>query len=140
MPVVSVRISDDELYGRLRQKAQHHGQGISTLAERLIDEGLRMETHPAVMFRVGPRGRRAALAAGPEIVDVIGALIGGDVPVDQRRSRAARLLNVSPDAVDAALAYYADFTDEIDEELAQRARAAQEAEAAWARQQALLES
>ncbi|WP_419946601.1 CopG family transcriptional regulator [Candidatus Poriferisodalis sp.] len=140
MPVVSVRISDDELYGRLRQNAQHHGQGISTLAGRLIDEGLRMEAHPAVMFRDGPEGRRAALAAGPEIVDVIGALIGGDVPVDERPARAAQLLNISPDAVDAALGYYADFTDEIDEELAQRARAAQEAEAAWARQRALLES
>ncbi len=99
-----------------------------------------MEAHPAVMFRDGPEGRRAALAAGPEIVDVIGALIGGDVPVDERPARAAQLLNISPDAVDAALGYYADFTDEIDEELAQRARAAQEAEAAWARQRALLES
>lgn len=140
MPVVSVRISDNELYDRLRQNARRHSQGISTLVERLIDEGLRMQTHPAVMFRDGPRGRRAALAAGPEIVDVIGALIGGDVPVDQRRARAADLLNISPAAVDAALAYYAEFTGEIDAGIAERAKAAEEAEAAWVRQRALLEA
>ena len=140
MPVVSVRISDDKLYGRLRQNARHHSQGISTLAQRLIDEGLRMETHPAVIFRDGPAGRRAALIAGPEIVDVIGALIGGDVPVDERRARAAHLLNISTSAVDAALAYYAEFTDEIDTELANRTQTAQEAEAAWTRQQALLKA
>jgi hypothetical protein len=140
MPVVSVRISDNELYDRLRQNARRHSQGISTLAERLIDEGLRMQSHPAVMFRDGPWGRRAALAAGPEIVDVVGTLMGGDVPAGQRRTRAAELLNISPAAVDAALRYYAEFTDEIDTEIAERARAAEEAEAAWVRQQALLDA
>ncbi len=99
-----------------------------------------MQAHPVVMFRNGPRGRRAALAAGPEIVDVIGTLIGGDVPAGQRRTRAAELLNISPAAVDAAFTYYAEFTDEIDAEIAERAREAEEAEAAWVRQQALLEA
>ena len=99
-----------------------------------------MEANPAVVFRDGPEGRRAALTAGPEIVDVVGALIGGDVPVGQRRPRTAHLLNISPAAVDAALAYYADFTEEIDAALGERARAAEEAELAWARQQALLET
>src|SRR3546814_13155480 len=60
------------------------------LAERLIDEGLRMDAHPSVTFREGPTGRRPALVGGPEIVDVIGALVRGDVPVDQRRVRAAQ--------------------------------------------------
>jgi hypothetical protein len=41
--------------------------------------------------------------------------------------------------VDVALAYYADYTDEIDAQLADRARLADEAEASWRRQRALLE-
>jgi hypothetical protein len=49
------------------------------------------------------------------------------------------VLNVSETMVDAALAYYADFTEDIDSLLAERARRADEAEAAWRRQQALLE-
>ena len=77
---------------------------------------------------------------GSEVADVIGGLIGGDVPAAQRRSRAAELLGLSEAMVDAALAYYAEFTDEIDAALAERARAAEVAEAAWARGQALLET
>ncbi|MCY3661606.1 MAG: CopG family transcriptional regulator [bacterium] len=140
MPVVSIRFSDEPLHGRLKESARRHGQGVSPLAERLIDEGLRMEAHPAVLFRDGPAGRRAVLVGGPEVADVIGAIVGGDVPAAQRRSRAAELLGLSEAMVDAALAYYAEFTDEIDAALAERARAAEETEAAWRRRQALLET
>ena len=138
MPVVSIRFSNDAAYHRLKARASSRRQAVSALAERLIDEGLRMDAHPAVVFREGPTGRRAALAGGPEVADVIGAIVGGDVPVEQRRARAADLMAVSIAMVDAGLAYYADYTDEIDAELAERARAADEAEAAWARRQALL--
>ncbi len=140
MPVVSIRFSNDSAYKRLKAQASSRRQAISALAERLIDEGLRMDAHPAVVFREGPTGRRAALAGGPEVADVIGAVVGGDVPVGQRRARAADLLAVCAAMIDAALAYYADHTDEIDGELTERARIADEAEAAWARRQALLGS
>ena len=139
MAVVSIRFSDAPLHERLRETARRHNVGMSTLAERLIDEGLRTEAHPLVIFRAGASGRRAVLVGGPEVADVIGAIVGGDVPVEQRRARAAALLNVSETLVEAAIAYYADFTDEIDTQLAERARRADEAEAAWRRQRALLE-
>lgn len=102
------------------------------------DEGLRMDAHPAVTFRDGPAGRRAVLIGGPEVADVIGTMVGGDVPVEQRCSRAAELLELSMGMVEAALAYYADHTDEIDAEIAARAQAAEEAETAWRQQRALL--
>ena len=139
MPVVSIRFSDSDAYGRLRDAARRQNVAVSTLAERLIDEGLRSDAHPLVVFRPGPAGRRALLVGGPEVADVIGAIVGGDVPVAERRSRAAELLGISDLLVDAALAYYAEFTDEIGEALAERRRAADAAEAAWRRQQALLE-
>lgn len=140
MPVVSIRFSNEPLHGRLKESARRRGQGISPVAERLIDEGLRMEAHPAVLFRDGPAGRRAVLVRGPEVADVIGAIVGGDVPAAQRRARAAELLGLSEAMVDAALAYYAEFTEEIDAALTERARAAEAAEAAWRRRQALLET
>lgn len=139
MPVVSIRFSDESRHARLREAARRQHVGVSTLAERLIDEGLRTEAHPLVIFRAGPAGRRPVLVGGPEVADVIGAVVGGDVPVDQRRARVAALLNVSESLVDAAVAYYAEFTDEIDATLADRAQRADEAEAAWRRQRALLE-
>lgn len=134
MPVVSIRFKDEPLHRRLKASAHRHDVGVSTLAERLIDEGLRMEAHPLVTFRDGP-----VLVAGPEVADVIGALVGGDVPVGQRRPRAAELLAITEGMVDAALAYYADYTDEIDGLVTDRARLADEAEASWRRQRELLE-
>lgn len=139
MSVVSIRFSEEPVHERLRATALRQRIAMSTLAERLIDEGLRSETHPMVIFRSGPSGRRPVLVGGPEVIDVIGAIVGGDVPVAERRSRAAELLGISHAAVDAALAYYADFTEEVDRLLAEREQRADEAEAAWRRQQALLE-
>ncbi len=98
-----------------------------------------MESHPLVVFREGPSGRRPVLVGGPEVADVIGGIVDGDVPVDQRRTRAAELLGVTEALVDAALGYYADYTDEIDRELATRSRLADETETSWRRQRALLE-
>ena len=92
-----------------------------------------------VVFRDGRSGRRPVLVGGPEVADVVGAIVGGDVPVPERRSRAANLLGISEALVDAALAYYADYTDEIDDLNAERARLADEAEASWRRQRVLLE-
>jgi hypothetical protein len=139
MAVVSIRFSDEPVHDRLREEARRQHVSLSALAERLIDEGLRSDAHPLVVFRPGPGGRRPVLVGGPEVADVIGAIVGGDVPADERRDRAAHVLGVRVALVDAALAYYADFTDEIDTLLAERARRAEEAEAAWRRQRAVLE-
>ncbi len=70
--------------------------------------------------------------------EVIGGLVGGDVPVAKRVTRAVEVFGWRPEHVEAALAYYAEFTDEIDAELAANAAAAEEAEALWRRQQDLL--
>ena len=140
MPVVSIRFSDEPLHQRLKGSAHRHNVGISTLAERLIDEGLRMEAHPMVVFRDGPSGRRPQLVGGPDVSDVVGTIVGGDVPVDQRRSRSAEVLGLSQALVDAAMAYYADNTDEVDTDLQLRAELANTAEVAWRHQQELLRS
>ena len=139
MSVVSIRFSDEPVHDRLREVARRQRVALSTLAERLIDEGLRSEAHPMVIFRPGAGGRRPVLVGGPEVADVIGAIVGGDVLADERRDRAAELLGMPVALVDAALAYYADFTDEVDGLLAEREGRAEEMEAAWRRQRALLE-
>lgn len=138
MPVVSLRIADDALHRRLKEASDAAGVSISALSERLIDEGLRMSAHPGVTFRSGPAGRRPALIGGPDVAEVIGALVGGDVPAEDRRLRTAELLVITPAQVDAALAYYTDFTDEVEADLQRRSRLAEEHEAAWLRQEALL--
>ena len=52
----------------------NHGLSLSAAANMLVDEGLRMMEHPGVLFRPGPTGRRAGLAAGPDVWEVVRAV------------------------------------------------------------------
>src|SRR5260370_13847994 len=54
--------------------AANPGMSLSSAANRLVDEALRMAEHPGVIFRPGPTGRRAALAGGPDVWEVIRAI------------------------------------------------------------------
>lgn len=54
--------------------AANPGMSLSSAANRLVDEALRTTEHPGVVFRAGPTGRRAALAGGPDIWEVIRAV------------------------------------------------------------------
>jgi hypothetical protein len=135
---LSVRFRDAEVLTRLKAEAHDRGGSSSALAEQLIDEGLRMRRHPLITFRDGATGRRAAVVGGPDVWEVVGAIVGGDVPVAERVRRAADELGLRTEQVDAAMAYYAEFIDEIDERIAANAEAAEQAEALWRRQRDLL--
>jgi len=111
---------------------------LSTLAEELIEEGLRIRRHPLVVFRDGPSGRRAGLAGGPDVWEVIGGVVGGDVPAEALIDRAVELFGLTPRQVGAAFDYHADFNTEIDDEIAANLATADEAEATWRRRQDLL--
>lgn len=138
MNPISVRFRDERIPRRLKQEARAAGVSASALAERLIDEGLRSRRHPLITFRGGPAGRRAALVGGPDVWEVIEATVGGEVPVAERIGRTAELLELREAQVQAALAYYAEFTDEVDAEIAENRAAADDAEKAWRQQQKLL--
>jgi hypothetical protein len=135
---MSIRFRRPEVLERLKAEAGARQVSSSALAEELIEEGLRVRRHPRVVFRDGPSGRRAGLAGGPDVAEVIGGLVGGDVPAEDRIERAAEHLGLTPQQVGAALDYYADFTAEIDDELAANLAAADEAEASWRRRRDLL--
>jgi hypothetical protein len=135
---MSIRFRRAEVLEQLKTEAGARQLSSSALAEELIEEGLRSRRHPLVIFRDGPAGRRAGLAGGPDVWEVIGGLVGGDVAVADRINRAVDLFGLSPLQVSAALDYYADFTSEIDDEIAANLATADEAEAAWRRRQDLL--
>ena len=54
---------DAGIVERLERRGARSGLNKSRLAERYIDEGVRMDDHPGIVFRDGPTGRRAGLAA-----------------------------------------------------------------------------
>lgn len=135
---VSVRFRDERVVDRLKEEAAARRTSTSALVEELIDEGLRSRRHPMITFRDGSAGRRASLVGGPDVWEIMGAVVGGDVRPAERVARAAELLGLRTNQVEAVLAYYAEFTDEIDAHIEANLRAADEAEEQWSRQQALL--
>lgn len=135
---LSIRFKQPGVVELLKAQAAQRGESASSLAEELIDEGLRSRRHPLVGFRDGAGGRRAGLVGGPDIWEVVTGAVGGDVPGRERAARLVELFGLQPQQVDAALAYYAEFTEEVDAQIAANATAAAEAEQRWRRRQDLL--
>lgn len=135
---ISVRFRDPGVPDQLKAEARATGTSASALAEELITEGLRTRRHPLVTFRPGPAGRRPALIDGPDIWEVVGGLVGGDVSPGDRVERAVEVFGLRHAQVQAALAYYAEFTEEIDDWIRANAEYAARAEALWRREQELL--
>lgn len=129
---------DSAVVSRLQRRSEAAGTNKSRLAERYVDEGIRMDEYPSVVFRGGPAGRRAALAGGPDIWEVVMTLKSGEGRGEEAISTTAELLDLADSQVRSAVRYYAAFTDEIDRRIALNTADADEAEAAWQREQAAL--
>jgi hypothetical protein len=127
------------LLARLRQRANATpGASAAGLAQRLIDEGLRMADHPGVIFKDGPSGRRAALAFGPDIWEIIKFLREVDERGPGAIDAAAEVFAVDTSRISTAISYYGDFVGEIDTEITEADEASTRAEAAWLVQQQLI--
>lgn len=104
------RISADALR-RLDRHAKRLGKPRSNLVQRYVEEGLRMDAHPGIVFVEGPAGRRAALRRGQDIWEVVNTLHANDGDV----ADTAEVLSLPESEVRLALAYYADNQPEIDD-------------------------
>jgi uncharacterized protein (DUF433 family) len=124
-----------QLIERIAKHAGRRGVDRGPMAELLLEEATRMADHPAIVFRDRPGGRRAGLAGHRlDVSDVIETVRNED----GSELRAADYLGLSPHLVGATVAYYAEFADDVDAEIAARVEAAEEAEQAWARRRAIL--
>jgi hypothetical protein len=109
---ISVRMNR-ETAARIRARAEARGERLSDALRRYAEEGDRAETHPGIVFRPGPAGRRAALAGGPDVWELCWAArqVGGGRQVAER---LAEDLSLTPDRVAVALRYAAEFPEEIE--------------------------
>lgn len=119
---ISIRLPEQTI-GRLADRADRSNMPSRTLAQRYVEEGLRMDEHPLVRFADGLAGRRARLVGGPDVWEVIAVARdnGGDV------DETAAYLELSLGLVQAAAAYYAAYPQEVDERLERNRREADEA-------------
>jgi hypothetical protein len=135
---LSIRF-DPAILERLRRRARAiPGSTPSGLAERLVDEGLRLTEHPGITFKDGPTGRRAALFLGPDVWEVAKTMRELDERGEAAVAAAAELLNLAPEQVRVALRYYAAFSEEIEAEITLADEESQAAERSWRLQQRLL--
>lgn len=117
---------------QLSEEAARRRVPARTLAQELVEEGLRMRRHPGIVFRDGPAGRRPGLRRGPDIWEVASTLRANDGSV----AATAEVLALPEREIRIALAYYGDHAGEIDDWIRANEEEAARAEAAWRRQQA----
>lgn len=135
---LSIRF-DPEVLGRLRSRvASIPGATPSGLAQRLVDEGLRMAEHPGVVFRDGPAGRRPSLIVGPDIWELVTFLSTIDERGAAAVSAAAEVFAVPESAIEVGIAYYGAYPAEIDAWVAESETASARAEREWERRETLL--
>lgn len=139
----SVRF-DDHVLSRLDGYVRDHpGTSSSSVANMFVDEALRAEEHPGVVFRPGPTGRRAALSGGPDIWEVVGSLLAireetPDLDGERVAEELVTTTGLGRDQVRIALRYYAAFPEEVDSRVRANRDAADREERLWAAEQALL--
>ena len=139
----SVRFDEDVIRRLDRYVRSHPGTSASSVTNIFVDEALRTEEYPGIMFRPGPTGRRAGLVGGPDVWEVIGALqdVRAEEPAlaDEALVEAvAEATGLSPRMVRIAVRYYTAYPAEVEERITANREVAREAEAAWHAEQNLL--
>ncbi len=121
----------------LADYARQAGAKKSTVVVGAVREWLRMQAHPGVVFVATAGGeRRAALSVGPQVWTVAEAWL--QHAKDERTSAlVADALGLTAVDVESALAYWADYQEEIDDLISRHRASQDEALAAWERRRAL---
>lgn len=102
-----------------------------------------MTEHPGIVFRAGSTGRRAALAGGPDVWEVIRAIRSAhaaepNLDSDGLLSLVGDNTGVAARLMSTAVRYWAAYPDEVDAEITAADAAEEAAEQAWLRERHLL--
>ncbi len=116
---------DPAVKSRLERQAAGEGITERALLERLVTEGLDTLHHPGVVYRDGPTGRRAALAVGPDIWEVVSALRHTDGSPEDRVATLAEQFDLHPRHIRTAIDFAAAHRTAIDAEVEANDRAAE---------------
>ena len=130
---VAFRVRPSTL-AHLKRRVSETGLSQTDLAERYLEEGLRLDEHPLIAFRDGAAGRRPGLAGSRLDVWQVVEIVRENGSVEE----AAAYLEFPVEKVQAAMRYYADYTDEIDAWTARANALAEREQASWRRQQELV--
>src|SRR5580692_9705237 len=110
----SFRISDTART-RLASRAAREGMTATALLDQLILEGIDQLDYQGITFRGPAHDRRAALAAGPDVWEVIARLQELEGSEEQRISLLAAESDLHPRLIRIALDYAAEHAGEVRE-------------------------
>ncbi len=133
----SFRLPED-LLRRLDDEAATSGTSATVLVTTLLDEGLKTRRFPGVVYRDGPAGRRAALAGGADVWEIVRAVRSAPGKGEQKLRRVADDAGVDLRQVRLAVDFYTAFPDEVDTRIAADEEAAKRLRDLIDRREALL--
>lgn len=133
----SFRISD-AAKSRLSMRAAAENVSATALLERLIIEGVDQLDHPGIVFRGPAHDRRAALAAGPDVWELVSRLRQLDGAEEKRIAELAAESDLHPRLIRVALDYAAEHVDDVDEWIERNEVAIARSRTAAAQRKALL--
>lgn len=108
----SFRISDTAKT-RLASRAAREGMSATALLGQLIVEGIDQLDYPGIVFRGPAHDRRAALAAGPDVWEIVARLQELEGTEEQRISLLVAESDLHPRLVRIALDYAAEHPDQV---------------------------
>jgi hypothetical protein len=133
----SFRISD-AARTRLATRAAREGMTASALLDLLIVEGIDQLDYPGIIFRGPAHDRRAALAAGPDVWEVIARLQELDGSEEQRISLLSAESDLHPRLIRIALDYAAEHSAEVRERIERNQSVAERSRGMAQQREALL--
>ena len=139
----SIRFEDDTISRLAAFASRRPGITSASAAARFVEEGLRMDAHPGVVFRDGAAGRRAVVIGGPDVWEAVRAVQltrRAQPKLKGAAALAAVMQNTGlrGDVIETALDYYSAFPDEIDARIAQESALESELSRALAQRAHLL--
>ena len=108
----SFRITD-ATKARLASRAAREGMTATALLGQLIIEGIDQLDYPGIIFRGPAHERRAALAAGPDVWEIVARLQELAGSEEERISLLSAESELHPRLIRVALDYAADHVDEV---------------------------
>ena len=102
---------------RLASRAAREGMTATALLDQLIIEGTDQLDYPGIIFRGPAHARRAALAAGPDVWEVVARLQELEGSEERRISILAAESDLHPRLIRIALDYAAEHSGEVREQI-----------------------
>lgn len=98
----------------LDAKASQSTESRNSIADRVLGEGLRTERHPSIRFRTGAAGRREPALVGTRLL--VRQVVATVKSAGNNVAEAGEVLSLPAPVVQAALSYYVDYSDEVDDD------------------------